>query len=156
MRKKIMNNLILNGINVTSIDTSSGIFVGINNVNNWSSHYKSNHGFGSVTNSTVSDNFGLVIDNDVIDTPIESRAVTYMDGTQQVNNIDVKEINVNSLHTNAAVSIGDNLSNGWSAHGKRNEGMGRSVGTTMVKSNTNIVIDNDLIDSQIYNNNNFQ
>jgi hypothetical protein len=151
--KKIINNLILNGITVNSIDTASGIFVGINTVNNWSSHRKNNQGFGILNNSFVSNNFSLVIDNDIIDTPVESNPVTYMDGIQQVNNIDVKEINVNSLDTNAAVSVGDNISNGWGAHGKRNQGIGRSVGTSQLQSNTNIVIDNDVVDSPIVDHN---
>jgi hypothetical protein len=150
MQKRIINNLVINGIAVNSIDTSSGIFVGINNVNNWSSCRKNNHGFGSVSNSLVSENFSLVIDNDVIDTPIENNAVTYMDGRQDINNIEVTEINVNSLDSNAAVSVGDNLLNGWSAHGKRNDGTGRSAGITQNKSNTSVVIDNDLMDCQIY------
>lgn len=152
MQKRIVNHLIINGITVNSIDTSSGIFVGINNVNNWSSLRKSNYGFGTVSNSFVSENFGLVIDNDLIDTPIENHAVTYMNGSQEVNDIDVKEINVNSLDTNAAVSVGENLLNGWSAHGKRNEATGRSAGISQHKENTNIVIDNDVVDCPINDN----
>ena len=65
-----------------------------------------------------------------------------------INNLVINGIN--SLDTNAAVSIGENLLNGWSAHGKRNDGTGRSAGITENKSNTNIVIDNDLVDCPIY------
>lgn len=171
MQRRIMNNLIIKGINVNSVDTSSGVFIGINYANNWSSHQKTNHGFGTLHHSQVTDTFSLVIDNDVIDTPIESHAVTYMDGwkdkqkmdTPIENNevtfvneiqdvqklIDIKEINVNSLFTNSAVSVGENFLNGWSAHRKTNEGTGRTTGISQLASNTNIVIDNDVIDAPI-------
>lgn len=171
MQKRRVTNLIIKGINVNSLDTASGIFVGINTVNNWSSHHKNNHGFGIVYHSQVTDTFSLVIDNDVIDSPMESHAVTYMDGWKDVQpidaptedhtvtlmdgqpevpkQIDIKEINVNSLFTNAAVTVGDNFLNGWSAHRKTNEGTGRTAGISQLTSNTNIVIDNDVIDSPI-------
>ncbi|MCM3768483.1 hypothetical protein [Neobacillus niacini] len=173
MQKKIINNLIIKGISVNNIDTTSGIFVGINNVNNWSSHQKNNHGFGSVSNSQVSENFSMVIDNDVIDTPIENHVVTYVDGKgdlqkvdppiennavtyidsrQDIQKIDVKEINTNSLFTNSAISVGENILNGWSAHRKTNEGTGSAAGITQQTSNANIVIDNDVMDGLMSDN----
>ncbi|WP_052352744.1 hypothetical protein [Neobacillus dielmonensis] len=147
--KKVIHNLVISGITVNSIDTVSGIFVGINHANNWTTHRKNNYGFGSLSNSQVSQNVGLVIDNDIIDTPIENHVVTNVDGLQDIQNIDVKEINVNSLDTNAAVSVGENLLNGWSAHSKRNQGTGRAAGISQHSNNTNILIDNDIIDSPI-------
>lgn len=174
MHNKKVNDLNINGITVNTIDSSSGIFVGITNAHNWSSHRKSNQGLGPIGSSQVMQNFNLVIDNDLLDVPIENNvlinlpgskelynnpaAVETLDGNcnirQEINNIDVGDINVISMDTNAAVSIGENDANVWSAHSKRNEGTGRSIGVSQHKLNTNVVIDNDLIDAQINDNDN--
>ena len=180
MRKKqSMNDLNINAITVHNIDTSSGIFVGINNAHNWSSHRKSNYGLGPADSAQVSQNMNLLIDNDIVDMPFENNVMINqagnkvlktmemeavdgqisgmgtkddLGGSQEINNIDVSEINLTAMDTNAAVAIGENSLNGWSAHSKRNEGTGRSTGVAQYKSNTNIVIDNDLIDGTINDN----
>lgn len=180
MRKKqSMNDLNINAITVHNIDTSSGIFVGINNAHNWSSHRKNNYGLGPADSAQVSQNMNLLIDNDIVDMPFENNVMIKqagnkvlktmemeavdgqtsgmetkdnIGGSQEINNIAVSEINLTAMDTNAAVSIGENSLNGWSAHSKRNEGTGRSTGVAQYKSNTNIVIDNDLIDGTINDN----
>jgi hypothetical protein len=180
MRKKqSMNDLNINAITVHNIDTSSGIFVGINNAHNWSSHRKNNYGLGPADSAQVSQNMNLLIDNDIVDMPFENNVMINqagnkvlktmemeavdgqtsgmetkenIGGSQEINNIAVSEINLTAMDTNAAVSIGENSLNGWSAHSKRNEGTGRSTGVAQYKSNTNIVIDNDLIDGTINDN----
>ncbi|MFC4075981.1 hypothetical protein [Salinithrix halophila] len=60
-------------INVNAIETASGIFVGENFQNYWSSHNKSNAGFGGVIgwHNTVARNMNTVDDRDHIDTPID-------------------------------------------------------------------------------------
>lgn len=178
-KKQAMNDLHINAITVNNIDTSSGIFVGNNNAHYWSSLQKNNFGMGPAVSVQVSQNINLVIDNDLIDTPIENNVwinqagnkevkamgidtacgqTAYaetgddIDGKQKINNIDVGEINLALMDTNSAVSIGENSLNGWSAHSKRNEGTSRSTGVAQYNSNTNIVIDNDLIDSTINDN----
>lgn len=178
-KKQSMNDLIINAISVNNIDTSSGIFVGINNAHNWSSHRKNNYGLGPADSAQVSHNINLLIDNDLMDMPFENHVLINQAGNEhlktmemdvfdgqtsvmetkgnivgnpEINQIDVSEINLTSMDTNAAVSIGENSSNGWSAHSKRNEGMGRSTGVAQYKLNTNIVIDNDLIDSTMNDN----
>lgn len=72
-------------INVNAIETTSGIFVGTNTQLGWGAHSKSNHGFGSITGQF---NFAIkainiVMDDDVIDTPIDDRDVV-IDAHQSV------------------------------------------------------------------------
>ncbi|MEH7385847.1 hypothetical protein V7147_10605 [Bacillus sp. JJ1521] len=162
MCKNITNEININGIYVDMIDSSSGIFVGINNSNNWSSHQKINYGFGTLSSSKVGQNYNYVIDNDFIDFAVENSM--NVEGYQSLgadaisdiemwenNNFDVKEININSLNSNSAVSIGENVSNGWCSLRKTNQGIGRSSGVTEHKKNTNIIIDNDFLDFQMKN-----
>ena len=76
MRKKqSMNDLNINAITVHNIDTSSGIFVGINNAHNWSSHRKNNYGLGPADSAQVSQNMNLLIDNDIVDMPFENNVM---------------------------------------------------------------------------------
>ncbi|WP_142504332.1 hypothetical protein [Melghirimyces algeriensis] len=66
-------------INVNDVDTASGIFVGENRQNYWSSHNKSNAGFGGVTGwyNTVSRNLNTVDDQDRVDATVDDRDITY-------------------------------------------------------------------------------
>ncbi|MBS4193740.1 hypothetical protein [Lederbergia citri] len=166
------NNFIINGITVQSVDTTSGIFIGINNVNNWSSFSKNNNGFGSLNSSQAYRNVNVVFDNDLVDFPVEKNFLKHLHANKEVKNdeiceidtgkndtvgpvkkrreigkIDVEQINVNSLFTNAAISIGENILNYWSSHGKHNESNGKATGLTQYKLNTNIIIDNDVVDA---------
>lgn len=179
MHKDTIENIMINAISVNNLDSSSGIFVGINNANNWSSHRKNNIGLGPVDSSQVMQNINLLIDNNFIDMPFDNSVVIkpperkdlyscygnaaaivrpemtgegHSGPMQEINTIDVSEIDVISMDTNATVSIGENSTNVWSAHSKRNEGTGRSTGISQYKLNTNIVIDNDFIDAQINDN----
>ncbi|RHW41636.1 hypothetical protein D1B31_07925 [Neobacillus notoginsengisoli] len=149
--------MIVDQINVNSIDTASGIFVGVNYANNWSSHRKTNYGFGSVGSSRISNNFSFVIDNDLVDTPINSNAVSIMERGQNINQnqVDVVGINVNVLDSCAALTVGENDLNGWSSHSKRNAGQGRMIGKIQNQNNTMILSDEDLIDSQMTHINDF-
>jgi hypothetical protein len=59
-------------IKVNSIDNLSGIFIGQSNTQcNWSSHQKSNSGFGSSSGegNMFTNNVNIVIDPDEIDNP---------------------------------------------------------------------------------------
>ena len=151
VKNKNRNRVSVKHINVNSIDTASGIFVGINYANNWSSHRKTNYGFGSVGSATVSGNYSYVVDNDVIDTPIQSNAVTIIERepNSSLNHVDVIGINVNVLDSCAALSVGENDLNGWSSHSKRNAGQGRLVGSIKNERNATYISDQDIIDSQI-------
>lgn len=151
-RKRIINNINLK-VSINNIDTVSGIFAGTNYANNWSSHRKNNYGLGSVSNSAVHHNYSYVIDNDIVDTPIENQSYSFVDRSNDfiANEVVVEEININVMDTSAAVSIGDNLLNSWSSHSKRTGGLGRMVGTCINSQNSTSVIDNDLVDTPIVN-----
>lgn len=149
--QRIINQFQLSQISVNQIDTASGIFIGTNYAQNWSSHRKNNYGFGSVSHSQVSNNTSCVIDQDWVDTPIENNPSILLDGNREgnQNEIDIGEINVNVLDTCAAVSVGENDLNAWSAHSKRNAGQGRFSGDIRNTQNSSLVLDNDEMDSQM-------
>ncbi|PTY74539.1 hypothetical protein B5V88_16030 [Heyndrickxia sporothermodurans] len=155
VRKRMKTRVMVNQICVNSVDTASGIFVGTNYANNWSSHRKNNYGFGSLSHSQVSNNFSQVIDNDLVDTPINSQSYHLMDQQMERNNnqFDIGEININVLESNSALTIGDNSLNGWSSHSKRNAGQGKLIGAINNTNNRNSIADSDMIDSTITNSN---
>jgi hypothetical protein len=82
-------NIIFNKIDVNTIDTASGIFIGTNHAHGWSSHNKNNNenvqngwdthsknnfGQGTVYGNTISsNNINSISDNDIIDTPINDQ-----------------------------------------------------------------------------------
>ena len=150
-RKRIINQFQLSQISVNTIDTASGIFIGTNYAQNWSSHRKNNYGFGSVSNSQVLNNTSYVIDDDWVDTPIENNPSILFDGNRagNQNEIDIGEININVLDTCAAVSVGENDLNAWSAHSKRNSGQGRFAGDIQNTQNSSLILDSDVMDSQM-------
>jgi hypothetical protein len=152
-RERVINQVTLNQISVNTIDTSSGIFIGTNYAHNWSSHRKNNYGFGSVSDSLVSHTNSCVIDNDLVDTPIHNQPAILFDGNMPVNqnDIDIGEININVLDTCAAVTVGENSLNAWSAHSKRNAGQGRFAGAIQNTRNSSVTVDQDIIDSPINN-----
>ena len=150
-RERVINQVTLKQISVNAIDTSSGIFIGSNYAHNWSSHRKNNYGFGSVSHSLVSQTNSCVIDNDLVDTPIHNNPAILFDGNLpgNQNEIDIGEININVLDTCAAVTVGENALNGWSSHSKRNAGQGRFAGDIQNTQNSSVIMDQDIIDSQI-------
>lgn len=66
-----------NNINVNSIESSSGVFIGPNVQWGWSSHMKRMNGFGTVTGmlNRISHSVNVIYDNDLIDTPIDDRDI---------------------------------------------------------------------------------
>ncbi|WP_338472380.1 hypothetical protein R4Z10_06435 [Niallia sp. XMNu-256] len=150
-RKSTINQFQLSQITVNTIDTASGIFIGTNYAQNWSSKRKNNYGFGSVSQSKVSNNISYVIDEDWVDTPIENKPSILYDGDRagNANEIEIGEINVNVLDTGAAVSVGENDLNAWSAHSKRNAGQGRFAGEIQNTQNSSLILDSDVMDAQM-------
>lgn len=150
-QKRMINRVAVTQFFVNSIDTSSGIFIGTNYAHNWSAHRKNNYGFGSVSHSHVSHNFSCVTDNDLIDTPIYNTPTIMVDrkNTGIENNIDIGEININVLDSAAAVSVGENDLNAWSAHSKRNAGQGRFTGNIQNTNNSSQLYDGDMADCLI-------
>lgn len=62
-------------ISVGSIASASGVFNGTNSQFGWSTHSKTNSGFGTVSGNKclIYRNFSMVYDPDIIDTPIDDR-----------------------------------------------------------------------------------
>jgi hypothetical protein len=61
-------------------------------------------------------------------------------------------INVLNITTSSAVSVGEVVQSGWSAHRKQNEGQGAIVGIANTVSFFSIINDNDIIDAPIADN----
>ena len=139
---------------VSSIGSSSGIFIGKNNAIGWSAHGKSNQGLGSV-NGNVMHNLNMVFDNDLVDSPIDDRDLIvdsdmYLSAKIEDDaRITLDEINVTSLSGNAAISVGKNRQSGWDAHSKANTGIGQHYDDSITCNNLSVIDDADLIDSPI-------
>lgn len=84
------NTVSFNSILVNSIDTNSGIFVGTNTQDNWSSNSNNKAGFGDILGSgnIVSRGVNIFMDNDMIDTPI---ITSNYNGVKQSLNKDLKD-----------------------------------------------------------------
>jgi hypothetical protein len=67
----ISNGIQLGDINVLVIDNTSGIFIGENFQSYWTTHTKTNSGFGEVSGrgNIVNNSTNIVIDPDEIDNP---------------------------------------------------------------------------------------
>lgn len=58
-------------------------------------------------------------------------------------------INVNSLNTNAVISVGENQLPGWAAHRKVNNGIGFFAGNVLNAANGALINDTDVLDGLI-------
>lgn len=74
-QKKSNAMISFDTLKVGTVSSSSGIFNGKNIQFGWSSHSKSNTGFGSLggSDNKVNKNTNVVFDNDQLDTPIDDR-----------------------------------------------------------------------------------
>jgi hypothetical protein len=135
------------------VSLSSGVFIGTNNAIGWSAHSKHNYGFGSVSDGSVTGGKFTIMDNDMVDAPIEDNdTIVYTepspgsDLAMRLNNI-----NVNGLDSNASLSVGNNRQPGWSSHGKLNLSRAFTYGKTLQMNDLSIIYDNDLVDVPIEN-----
>jgi hypothetical protein len=66
------NTVTFNSILVNSIETNSGIFVGMNSQSSWNSNSNNKSGFGQVlgTKNVITRGINIFMDNDLVDTPI--------------------------------------------------------------------------------------
>ncbi|MFZ0370207.1 MAG: hypothetical protein WAM07_11505 [Halobacillus sp.] len=69
-------------INVNQIKMSSGIFVGSNSQNNWSSHQKENSALGTIVGNgnVVHQNINVIHDEDMVDMPIKEETIKKSNG----------------------------------------------------------------------------
>jgi hypothetical protein len=59
-------------------------------------------------------------------------------------------INVNTQNRDSTISIGEIVQSGWAAHGKNNFGNGNMFGISATTNVLNNIVDNDFIDSPIF------
>ncbi|UUZ86312.1 hypothetical protein LJK88_24665 [Paenibacillus sp. P26] len=59
-------------------------------------------------------------------------------------------INVNTQNRDSTISIGEVVQSGWASHGKNNFGNGNMFGISAAANILNNIIDNDLVDSPIF------
>ncbi|MFC7391756.1 spore germination protein [Scopulibacillus cellulosilyticus] len=148
-------------LSINNIDSNSGIFIGNNHANGWSYSHKSNNGFGTISGQ-VKDAIQIIFDNDHVDMPVNERQYYFHEepddepNTEDNNysifseqNIAFDEVNVNSLSSNATVTMGNNRQNEWHAYSKTNSGLGRLVGENHAYQTSTKIIDNDFIDAPI-------
>jgi hypothetical protein len=144
--------VIFNKISVNSIENSSGIFIGTNQAFGWKSISTSNEGFGSLHDAFLTNCTNVVFDSDFMDTTIKD--VTYIQETEaskaQQSYVEFKSINSNALNNGSVIDIGNNKQPGWNNSRKTNYGSGRAIGANRYSRITNIVFDNDNVDSPIH------
>ncbi|MFB5678323.1 hypothetical protein ACE3NQ_22775 [Paenibacillus terreus] len=142
--------VIFNKLIVNNIENSSGIFIGTNQALGWSTYGKTNHGFGSLSSSTLTNSVNVVYDSDAIDASVEdARDITLVEAANalQQSAIDFQSINANALNSGAAIDLGHNKQLGWRNSRKVNYGTGKSLGSNYLKQIANLVLDNDVIDA---------
>jgi hypothetical protein len=158
MNQSSIQLTITGSIRVNNIQRNSGIFIGEHNTaTGWSAHGKTNSAFGPVGHANfIFKNLSLVIDPDLIDTPIDDRdqhlwLENSADGPVAANsNIQIETVNVNAMVQNAGVFMGNTCINGMEAHEKDNYGAGEVYGANNLSvGNINQNFDSDLIDAVI-------
>jgi hypothetical protein len=154
-------SVYFNSLNLNRVDTASGVFIGTNIANGWRSSKKSNEGFGHASGCLIYKTINMVFDDDNIDTVIydtqENNQMEATTPTTQHHNqtINFKTLNVNALNINASINMGDNRLSGWRSHSKANMGFGNGTGTNIFVGNTNVIDDQDIVDSHINDANNY-
>lgn len=151
-----MSNLRPINIQVQNISDCSGVFISSSNVmHGWSSHSKSNNGFGSIgASNLVERNVNIVYDPDYLDTPIDDRdnyTLIQNDRTESSDQfIGFDKIVVNSITSNSGIFVGKSNLNGLDRNSKENIGYGSMTGNGSVSlGNQTIVSDEDIIDGVI-------
>jgi hypothetical protein len=151
-------SFILNKINVNSITSNSGVFIGFNRSPYWHVQAKQNNGFGAASGGVFLGNTQIIIDNDLIDAPIDDRDLVMNCAIEDekkkrepiqkesITLINFHSVNVNALNSNSTVAIGENDQPNWGSHNKSNYGSGTLSGKNLSGKNLSIIHDDDLID----------
>lgn len=149
------NSFILHKIEINSIETMSGLFIGTNEVVGWTNQGKTNIGFAQTDASILLGCTSLVIDNDFMDIPVHVEVqsldrTAYPDGAlTDTTTVLLNAIDVNVVQGASAISVGENKLNHWTTQFKNNMGNGNFIGKTLNSRNINAVKDHDTIDMPI-------
>lgn len=151
-------------IQVHNLTGNSAIFVGKQNIaSGYSTHSKTNAGFGSIASRNhVMNNITFVYDPDWIDTPIDDRDVHVL--TPQPTGagvgdfrVGVHSVNVATMNQNSGVFLGTANITGFESHQKANLGFGHTYGDWNQQArNRNVAYDPDWIDTPIFDQDNKQ
>jgi hypothetical protein len=145
--------VIFNKLVVGSMEDTSGVFIGTNQALGWSSFSKSNQGFGSLKDATLTHSLNVVQDSDVVDAKMEeTRTISLSEMTHagQQCAIDFQSIHANSLNNGSAIDLGDIKQLGWRSTRKVNMGSGKSYGTNRISHMFNSTVDNDVSDAHFH------
>ncbi|WP_052339231.1 hypothetical protein [Gorillibacterium massiliense] len=144
--------VIFNKLFVNTIEDSSGIFIGTNQAIGWSSSSKTNQGFGTLQNSTLSNIASVVYDSDVMDASIDdATSITLAELNHPLRQcaIDFNAIHANVVTDGSAIDLGDNTQLGWRSSLKSNYGFGKSYGSNRVNQVVSMTVDDDAVDAPI-------
>lgn len=145
----------LGDIQVTTVESSSGIFISQTNiVNGWRSQTKLNSGLGEVDGdqNKLKNFISIVSDEDNVDSPMVNNSVWIENNIKTTDsdiNINFNEIKVDLLNTNATISIGESTQSGWASQTKSNLGNGHFVGDNVLADSLNIIKDDDVVDAPV-------
>lgn len=142
--------VIFRHINVQSIESSSGIFIGTNQAAGWRSIGKSNQGFGSMQDSVVKNAINTVYDTDAVDATFRDAVyVSLSEATNQEQQCAVSfgAVRTNAMNNGSVVGLGDNKQLGWRSARKGNYGNGKQVGRNLSSHTVHFTMDNDGVDS---------
>ncbi len=144
----------LGDIQVGSVKATSGIFISQTNiVYGWRSQIKINSGLGEVGNQNKLENIvSIVSDEDNIDSPMINNSL-WIENNVKTSDSDIdinfNEIKVDSLNTNATISIGESTQSGWATQKKSNLGNGHFIGDNILADSLNVVKDDDIVDAPV-------
>lgn len=143
-------------INVQTMERQSGIFIGEqNSAIGWSTHGKENSVIGKISGKSnfLFRNISILIDPDIIDTPIDDRDIHIAlenSCAEKTTNLNLTSLNVNGMQTGSALFVGKGHVTGMDANQKSNASQGNLNGNkNRLAHNVNITNDQDCIDGMI-------
>lgn len=145
--------VIFHSLNVNNIENSSGIFIGTNHALGWSTYSKTNQGFGSLSDTSLSHSIGIVSDPDIVDAGV--RDIRHINLSETPNQAQMSLVNFGSIQATAlnngsAIDLGDNKQLGWRTSRKNNYGASKVLGRSLMKQVAGFAMDNDTVDAPVF------
>ncbi|WP_066303699.1 hypothetical protein [Bacillus sp. FJAT-29814] len=152
---KTTNFNFTGNIHVQTMERQCGIFIGEQNTAiGWSAHGKQNSVIGSIggQSNVLSHNISILIDPDIVDTPIDDRdihiAIENSNGENNTTNLNLKSLNVNAMLPSSALFVGKGHVNGIEGNQKQNTNHGNITGNqNQLMGNINLTNDQDQVDA---------
>ncbi|MCM3768485.1 hypothetical protein [Neobacillus niacini] len=152
---KTTNFNFTGNIHVQTMERQCGIFIGEQNTAiGWSAHGKQNNVIGTIggRSNVLYRNISILIDPDVVDTPIDDRdihiALDQSNDESNTTNLNLNSVNVNSMQPSSTVFVGKGLVNGIDANQKQNANHANINGNhNRLMNNVNLNNDQDQVDA---------